>query len=132
MEVRSAGVAAAPGAQASGGSLSVAARHGLSLERHRSTPLSAEVVEWADLILTMSPSHLGGVAMAGGGDRVVVITEFAAGLEAREADPRQAAQVAGGVPDPFGGDEEEYEATYRALDRLVEEVLDRLEPVVAP
>ncbi len=132
VEVRSAGVAAAPGGRASEGSLEMARKHGVPLEEHRSVPLSAEMVEWADLILTMSPSHLGGVAMAGGGERVAVITEFAAGQEAREADPREAARIAGGVPDPFGGDQEAYEATYRALEELVEKVLDRLEPVVAP
>ena len=132
VEVRSAGVAAAPGGRASEGSLEVARKHGLSLEGHRSSPLSAEMADWADLILTMSPSHLGAVAMAGGGDRVAVITEFAARQEAREADPREAARIAGGVPDPFGGDQEAYEATYRALEELVEKVLDRLEPVVAP
>jgi len=131
VEVASAGVAAMAGGDASHGSLRVARRHGLSLEGHRSRPLTPETVEWAHLILTMSASHLGGVVLAGGGERAAVITEFAAGL-APDADPGERSGVPDGVPDPFGGDEEEYEGTYRALQELVERVLDRLAPVIAP
>ena len=37
-----------------------------------------------------------------------------------------------GVPDPFGGDDQAYEATYEVLEELVEAALDRLEPLLAP
>jgi protein-tyrosine-phosphatase len=131
VEVRSAGAAAVPGAEASQGSLGAARRHGLDLESHRSQPLTPDLVQWADLILTMSASHLGPVLLAGGGDRAAVITEFAAG---REVNPEAAerAGVPDSVPDPFGGDEEEYERTYRSLEDLVERILDRLAPVIVP
>lgn len=129
--MRSAGVAAMAGGPASPGSLEVADRHGMSLEDHRSSPLTPALADWANLILTMSASHLGGVALVGGGERASVITEFAAGLEA-DAEPAARTQVPDGVPDPFGGDISEYEDTYRALESLVERVLDRLSPVIAP
>jgi protein-tyrosine-phosphatase len=127
VEVRSAGVASGVGSAPSEGAVRVARRHGLSLEDHSSRPVSMETVAWADLILTMSPGHLPGVAVAGGTDRATVITAFARGEEEDRTpsdDP--------GVPDPFGGDEEDYEATYATLNRLVTRVLDRIAPVVSP
>jgi protein-tyrosine phosphatase len=128
VEVRSAGIAAFPGGRASEGAIRAAERNGLDLGQHVTHPVTAELVAWADLILTMSPGHLEGVVAAGGGDRVSVITAFAHGREggAPFDDP------GGYVPDPYGGSDPEYEATYRELERLVERVLDRLAPVLAP
>ncbi len=126
--VSSAGVAAGSDEPASEGALRAAARHGLDLAGHRSTPLSESIVRSADLILTMSPGHLHHVRVLGAGDRAALITAFAAGAE--DTDPEGGG--AGGVPDPFGGDDEAYEAAYRALARLVSRVLDRLQPVLAP
>lgn len=128
IEVRSAGISAAPGAEASEGALGVAERHALELETHRARRLDADLVEWADLILTMSAGHLEGLLAAGAGDRATVITDFAEGREAGGAGPGEARPVR----DPFGGADAEYEETYRELSRLVARVLDRLAPVVAP
>ncbi len=120
VEVRSAGTGAVPGAPSSEGAQGAAARHGLDLDAHRSSPLTADELAWADLVLTMSPSHLFRVVELGGGDRAFLLTAFAA------------ADVPASVPDPFGGSDEEYEAIFILLERLVEGALDRLEPFVAP
>lgn len=120
LEVRSAGVAAGSGMPASGGSLRVAERHGLDLGEHRSRPLTPELGDWADLILTMSTSHLTAMESLGLSGRATRIDLFVGGDDAQ-----------GGVPDPFGGDDEAYEATYTALESLVAEALDRLEPLLA-
>jgi protein arginine phosphatase len=124
VEVRSAGVGAYPGSPATGEAVRVAKRRGLDLSGHESTPLDEELVDWADLILTMSPSHLAPVAWAGGGERTAVITAFAHG---GEGDPQAAGE---GVLDPFGGTEPVYEATFLELEELAERVLDRLEPIL--
>lgn len=124
VEVASAGVAAFDGAPASAGSLRAAEAHGLDLSSHQSTYLSPELVSDADLILTMSASHLYRVADLGGGDRVAVIDAFAEGGE----DP----VGHGGVPDPIGGPDEEYEETFRVLEELIGRSLLRLEPVLDP
>jgi protein-tyrosine-phosphatase len=126
VDVRSAGVSAHPGAQATDAAVRTAERHGLDLTRHRSTPLDPPLIAWADLILTMTSAHLAAVTWAGGGDRSALITAFAAG---EGGDPKK---VAAGVADPFGGDAEEYEATFRELEELMEGVLDRLGPVLKP
>ncbi|MBT9133350.1 MAG: Protein-arginine-phosphatase [Firmicutes bacterium] len=56
-EVRSAGVAADAGAEASPGAVAALKRKGISPSAHRAQALSQELVEWADLILTMTRRH---------------------------------------------------------------------------
>lgn len=124
VEVRSAGVATVNGGPASEGAERAADRHGLDLSAHRSSVLGPEGVAWADLVLTMSPGHLARVAGAGGGAKAALLGAFAAG-----GDPSAAAPT---VPDPFGGSDADYEATFTLLEELVEKALDRLAPLFAP
>ncbi len=124
VEVASAGAATVAGLPASGGSLRVAREEGLDLSAHRSTPLDGALVARSDLILTMSRSHLEAVRALGGGERATLLSGMASGEEGH----------GGGadIPDPFGGDDDVYRDTFRALEALVARVLDRIEPVVAP
>jgi protein-tyrosine-phosphatase len=117
LELRSAGTSTVPGLPASPGALNAARRHGLSLETHASTPLSTDLVEWADLILTMGPAHLFRVLELGGHGKTALLGAFA-----HEAD--DATEPA--VPDPYGGDEETYEATFQTLEIMVRRALARL------
>lgn len=126
LEVASAGVAAGVGQPASSGSLAAAEEVGLDLGAHASTPLTADVVEASDLILVMSPHHLMRVAELGGAGRATLLTAFAEGREGESAFEAPA------IPDPFGGPLDEYVRTRDRLDTLVRQVLDRLEPVLAP
>lgn len=123
VEVASAGVAAFDGAPASGGSVRAAEANGLDLTTHESKALTARRLSEADLVLTMSASHLFRVFEMGAGERAAVITTFAAGEDGEDL---------GGVPDPIGGPDEEYAETYRVLERLIEASLARLEPVLSP
>lgn len=124
MEVRSAGAGAADGGRASEGSLAAARRHHLDLSAHRSSPVDEEALAWADLVLVMSPSHLLRVTDLGAGEKANLLTAFAAGEDPDGVPPS--------VPDPFGGSDEAYEATFVLLERLVERTLDRLAPIVSP
>jgi protein-tyrosine-phosphatase len=124
VEVRSAGVAAFDGSPASGGAVRVTAAHGLNLSDHSATLLTEEETTAADLVLTMSHSHLIRVMELGGGDRAALLTAYARG-------PEQA-DTAWSIPDPVGGPDEEYEETFRLLEELVAGVMSRLEPVLTP
>ena len=124
VDVVSAGVGAFEGSPASSGALRTAAARGLDLGNHTSTMLTRQLADDADLILTMSASHLLRVMELGGGDRAAMITAFATGGESDRG--------AAGVPDPIGGPDEEYAETFDFLDDLIARVLSRLEPVVAP
>jgi protein-tyrosine-phosphatase len=117
----SAGVAARPGDGASEFAVSVAARHGVPLDAHRSQPLTRERVEWADLILAMGASHLSSVQRLGGAEKVLTLGDFVSGADEGYS-----------VRDPFGGPEDVYEATYHELHRLISGALDRLEPILHP
>lgn len=124
VEARSAGISATDGSSASAGAQDAAARHGLDLSGHEAQHLTPEAVDWADLILAMSPHHLQVARALGAAEKAGLITDLAA------------AQDPEGVPesvvDPFGGSDREYEATFVLLERLVDRVLDRVAQVVAP
>ncbi len=122
VEFASAGTGAHDGSPASGGAVRVAAAHGLDLERHASRPLTAQEAARADLILTMSPSHLMSIVELGVGDRVGLLTSYAGGH------PTDAREVS--IPDPVGGPDEEYEDTFLLLETLIEKLLARLEPAI--
>lgn len=122
VQVVSAGLAAEAGHPASRNAVAVAERHGLDLAGHRSRPLTPELVDWADLVLAMSPSHVYAMDRGGAGDKVALLGDFAAGGTG-EGSP---------VHDPFGGDEAAYEETLRELEPLVSAVFDRLAPILHP
>ncbi len=124
VQVSSAGVGAWDGSPASGGAVRAAERSGLDLSTHTSTYLTPELVDSSDLILTMSASHVMRALELGAGERVAMLTGFAAG--------EQGADRATGIPDPIGGPDEEYAATFDVLDDLIEQVLLRLEPMMNP
>lgn len=124
VEVASAGVAAVPDAPASEGAVRAAEAAGLDLSQHRSRVFDAELAARADLILTMSASHLLRVVELGGGERAAMLTSFAEG-DGPAGGPDS-------VPDPIGGDQEEYDRTFEVLRGLVEKALARLEPMLAP
>ena len=120
VEVRSAGTSALPGSPASGGARRAAHRHGLSLEAHSSSVLSLELVEWADVILAMAPSHVDALRALGGGEKVALLGAFAEGVTVEDG----AGDLA--VPDPFGGDDDVYLQTLELLQRYVTLAMKRL------
>jgi protein-tyrosine phosphatase len=121
VSVKSAGIACVPGSPASEGALEAAAEVGLDLGDHQSQSLTPALIDWADVILAMSHSHLGAVAELGGADKAALITDFIEGDGA-------------GVPieDPYGGDLGSYRGTYQQLVRAVDALLASLEPILSP
>ena len=97
--VHSAGTGAAAGDLASDGALAAMARRGLDLSTHRSTPLNAIDPAGYDRILAVTSRHAAHIRSLGiPPGRIEVV-----------------AAAQGGVPDPFGGGESEYEAAARTL-----------------
>lgn len=113
--VSSAGTGAWDGAMASEGALLVGLEHDLDLSDHRARLLTRELVDRADVILTMARHHRARVLELGGGGRTSVLGEYA-GRPGGDAE----------VSDPFGGDIELYRATYEELDELVRVAIGRL------
>jgi len=119
--VQSAGLGALPGTPAAENAVLAAAEAGLDLSEHRARVLTPELVEWADLVLGMGPSHLSGIVELGGGEKAALVTDFIDGPGFGQS-----------IADPFGGDAETYRRTLRQITQAVEGVLDRLEPILAP
>ncbi len=130
IEVRSAGVAAGLGAPASEGARRAAAEAGLDLARHRSTPLSREMVQSSSLILCMGRSHADQVEALGGGDRCRLLREMAADTSRAGGRPSTGETGLAGrtaeVADPFGGGDDLYRETFLELEEAVEAVLGGL------
>jgi protein-tyrosine-phosphatase len=121
VQVESAGISTVSGAPASDGALEVAAEAGLDLSAHRSQPITQELIEWADLILGMGPSHLVGVAELGGAEKTALVTDFL------DDDALGTA-----IEDPFGREVELYRETYQQLAHAIDGLLSRLEPILSP
>lgn len=115
VEVESAGTSAWDGAPASDGSLLVGLEHGLDLGAHAARLLTDAVVQKADLVLAMSHSHLERVELLGGEDKVWLVSEYA-----HPGEPSRP------VPDPVGGDLDDYRHTYRQLSGYIRLIFDRL------
>ena len=115
MSVTSAGTGAWDGAPASEGAYLVGLEHGLDLSAHRARLLTRELVESADLVLTMARHHRARVQELGGEGRTHVLGEYA-GQSGPQAE----------VSDPFGGDLEVYRETYAELEDMVRAAVQRL------
>ena len=112
----SAGTGAWDGAPASEGAYLVGLEHGLDLSGHRARLLTRDMVQQAELILTMARHHRARVHELGGEGRTHVLGEYA-GRTGPEAE----------VSDPFGGDLELYRGTYIELESLIRAAVERLE-----
>ncbi|MBR6523112.1 MAG: low molecular weight protein arginine phosphatase [Clostridia bacterium] len=83
-------------------SLNVCLEKGIDISGHIPTPITAELIAEADIILTMTVSHK---AAFGGLEKVFTISEFFGGE--------------GNIIDPYGGDAEVYRQTYIQLENLI-------------
>lgn len=112
--VLSAGIAAIPGCDASEGAIRVARDLGLDLTRHRATRLDKELVDAADLVLTMTHTHR---------DAVLRISPEA---YRKTFVLRPYAGQDGDVSDPYDSDYGTYRRIAEEIRGLLEIVVDRL------
>src|ERR1043165_7281650 len=113
--VSSAGTGAWDGAPASEGAYLVGLEHDLDLSGHRARLLTRDMVQQAELILTMARHHRARVHELGGEGRTHVLGEYA-GRTGAEAE----------VSDPSGGALELHRGPYAELEALIKTAADRL------
>lgn len=110
----SAGLATQPGMPATPEALRAGEEHGVDLAPHRSRPLDAGLLAWADLVLTMTASQRETVrGQARDPDRVWTLAEYAGRPEEE-------------VADPFGQGPGAYRKTLEQLETLVAAAVRRL------
>jgi protein-tyrosine-phosphatase len=116
IEVRSAGTHGWEASPASALAVEVMRDRGVDLSGHRSQPMSGALVEWADLILTMTAAQYGWIlhAFPEAGGKVMRVSEYSG--------------TAGDVEDPYGGDRAEYARCADSLTVLIPGILARLGP----
>lgn len=116
IEVKSAGVGAYPGMASPPEVLAVLERLGIDGSGHRAQPLSPELVDWADLILTMESGHQ--MAAAGKFPRVVGkihIFKSYAGAEGSRS-----------IPDPIGSAQEVFDRCAEDIQKALDKLIDKL------
>lgn len=117
IETLSAGVGAIPGLPASIGAIEAMQRRGLNLDHHRSRALSSYLLADADLVLCMSQSHKQVILQALPEEcngKVFTLAEYV-------DEPNQE------IDDPFGGDQEVYEACAQQIEELIKKLAAKLE-----
>jgi protein-tyrosine-phosphatase len=109
----SAGVFATAGAPASANAIEACRELGVDLSGHRSHPLTAERVERANLIVTMTEAHAFHVleCFPEVGNRVCLINAFGT------------SKVPADVSDPFGGSLNTYKRTRDEIDRALSDLI---------
>ncbi len=115
-EAKSAGVAARPGWPSPPEALQALEKLGIRDVKHRSQPLSAELVDWADLILTMETGHqtVAAARFPAAVGKVRVLKSYA-GLPGRRD-----------IPDPIGQGQEVYDACAVEIAQALDKILEKL------
>ena len=111
--VESAGTNAWDGSPASDGSILIGVERNLDLSQHRARRLTAEMIEAADLVLVMSHEHLARVRELDSTANVYLLGGYGV------SSPRV-------IPDPFGGELDDYRATADDLEQELKGILDRI------
>lgn len=104
MEIKTAGIFAFPGSPATGHAVTVMEEMGLDIKGHIATPVTGELIDWADLIITMTGEHKEQLLAAFPQAKDKKITPFS-------------------IPDPIGGTVDDYRKTAQALKEALAEVL---------
>jgi len=113
--VESAGTGALPGSPATDPAILVGIERGLDLSGHRSRAVTADMASPATLFLAMTTGHVAAVRAAAPDARVALLDDFASGGASRHP-----------VPDPFGGDLEDYRDAADRIEKMLGPALDRL------
>jgi tRNA threonylcarbamoyl adenosine modification protein (Sua5/YciO/YrdC/YwlC family) len=113
ISVISAGSFALPGARATPAAVDALKAMGVDLSRHRSRPLSVELIHQADVIYTMSKNHA----------QAVAALVPSASQKTKTLDPDK------DVEDPIGGDLSLYQELAVELKQLIEKRLEESVPV---
>jgi len=115
VEVKSAGIFAIDGSEASTNTKIVLDEHGIP-HNHKSAMLTDELVEWADFILTMTMGHKSTVLtmFPNAQDKTFTLKEFA------KIDGYQ------DVADPYGGPVDVYRYSFKEIKEAIENIADIL------
>ena len=111
---RSAGAYALDGSPASREAVKVMAEMGIDLRDHRAQQLNNDLIQWADLILTMTEAHYQEIISQYGvpGEKIFTLAKFSRNEHAD-------------VIDPFGSGIETYRQCARQIQDMMKEIIKK-------
>lgn len=117
ISVKSAGVYAIDGSDASSHTIEALREKGITCQ-HQSSSLSGDLVEWATIILTMTNNHKQAVIdqYPHAGRKTYTLSEYVSDFEEEKRD----------ITDPFGGPLSLYRQTLTDLESLIVKLKDKL------
>jgi protein-tyrosine-phosphatase len=116
LDIRSAGIDTSPGHDAHALAKAASRGYGVDLDHHRTTPLTMDLVSWADLILVMEPAHvvsLRGISSAAR-KKTFLLGHFAS-------------QAMTDIRDPYGGTPEDFFRCYAIIDDSCDGLLAQID-----
>jgi ribose 5-phosphate isomerase B len=119
LKISSAGLAAQEGSGASQGAIEVMREYGIDLAQHRSRQLTLDMLQCADLVLTMTPTHKNIVVEMSPDEKksnVFTLYEFA--TDGKDTVSR--------IVDPFGGDIDVYRKCSGEIWTVLKSALDKI------
>lgn len=92
-------------------------------EEHKSQKISKELLDWADLILTMTSSHKQVIADQEPEyvDKIYTLKEFTLSEDIEEV-------ISFDIADPFGGDLKTYQLAAKEIEELINKLLIKIKP----
>lgn len=112
VRIESAGIFACDGEPASTEAVIAMKKYGIDLLGHHAQSINTELLEKCDLILTMTAAHKMVIEPSAQG-KTFTLNEYAG--------------IDGDIPDPYGGDVEEYEQCAKQIYLALLKVADRIE-----
>lgn len=115
VEVKSAGVYAPNGADLSVNAKIVLEENGIRHDHH-SSALTREIIDWANVILTMTGSH-----------KELILSQYPDVAE-KTFTLKEFAEESGSldVADPFGGNEQIYQKSFEEIQKSIERIIDKI------
>lgn len=122
-EVKSAGVNALAGMNASEGTIQVLKDKGINLN-HVSSPVTNELVNWADKVLTLTEGHKSQLIKQFPNfiDKIYTLKEAAFKDEENSGQSESSFSIS----DPFGGSKEIYQKTANEIETAIDHLLKKL------
>lgn len=111
VRIESAGIFANEGETASNEAIIAMKKYGIDLLGHHAQNVNTELLVKSDLILTMTAAHKM-VIEPSAQDKTYTLCEFAG--------------IDGDIPDPFGGDIDEYEECAEKIEEALKKAADRI------
>ena len=111
---RSAGICALDGSPASREAVKVMAEMGIDIRDHRAQQLNDDLIQWADLILTMTEAHYREIISQYGvpKEKIYTLANFSGSKQAN-------------VIDPFGSGIETYRQCARQIQDMIGEIIKK-------